>query len=865
MGTARLFPAYQIPAAQRGSRAALVPTIREAVHGWRASGYEGATDTSARLLRHWFETDHRAKGGEEWLYYYCQREAIETLIYLYEVVRARDLYTLARHFDRGGRVRVNPAEDRWTRYVLKMATGSGKTKVMSLAVTWSYFNARFEAERRADYSTAFALIAPNVIVYQRLLEDFRGGAIFRSDPLIPPEWEAEWQFGVVTRDDPGAAPARGALYLTNIHQLYDARARARAGGEPEALTAVLGGPRPASAGGGLGLRERMLSHGELTVLNDEGHHLHTDELEWARVIASLDEALRAGGGGGLRAQLDFSATPKHTDGALFPEIVVDYPIAQAVEDGIVKRPILGELSGAVEYEAENAAGRHRDKLQAGIEKWREYRDALGDTGRNPLLFVMTEDTKAADEVGDWLKTQPGFGEDSVLVIHTNRRGEILEGAGPARRRELERLREAARRVDEPDTPYRAIVSVLMLREGWDVRNVTVIVPLRAYSAKAEILPEQTLGRGLRRMWPVASGDVREEVIVVEHDSFRQFWDRELREEGLDIERVLVEHARPSIRTVLVDRSKLRFDIEIPRLTNALVAKTPDLGSLDPHALPVHRLDVGARGRIAEEPIRYRGRDMLTREVVDEAEFARDFPADAAGYLNVVARLVLRECRLANLADGFARLAPAMKHYIEDVMCAGRADMDDEAVMIALNRGDAKSLLFDVFVQAIRNLSYEERAVRPAGERLRLSETEPYPTTRPVADASKTVFNLVPCDSTLEERFARWLDEGASDVLAFAKNEPAVRFDVSYLGAGGGLRFYRPDFVVRTPQATYVVETKGLETLDTPRKDRRMARWCEDAARLDGREWRYLKVGEALFDGGEWDSLAALEQASAPPR
>lgn len=316
--------------------------------------------------------------------------------------------------------------------------------------------------------------------------------------------------------------------------------------------------------------------------------------------------------------------------------------------------------------------------------------------------------------------------------------------------------------------------------------------------------------------------------------------------------------------MLVDRSKLRYDIEIPRLTNALVARTPDLGSLDPHALPAHRLDIAARGGIAEEPIRYRGRDMLTREVVDEAEFARDFPADAAGYLNVVARLVLRECRLANLADGFARLAPAMKRYIEDVMCAGRADMDDEAVMIALNRGDAKSLLVDVFVQAIRNLSYEERAVQPAGERLRLSETEPYPTTRPVAAASKTVFNLVPCDSTLEERFARWLDEGAPDVLAFAKNEPAVRFDVSYLGAGGGLRFYRPDFVVRTPQATYVVETKGLETLDTPRKDRRMARWCEDAARLDGREWRYLKVGESLFDGGEWDSLAALEQASAPP-
>ena len=68
---------------------------------------------------------------------------------------------------------------------------------------------------------------------------------------------------------------------------------------------------------------------------------HTDDLEWNKVIAGMDEELTTTTGAGLRAQLDFTATPKHTTGALFQEIVVDYPIAQAVEDGIVKRPILG--------------------------------------------------------------------------------------------------------------------------------------------------------------------------------------------------------------------------------------------------------------------------------------------------------------------------------------------------------------------------------------------------------------------------------------------------------------------------------------------------------------------------------------------
>ena len=106
-----------------------------------------------------------------------------------------------------------------------------------------------------------------------------------------------------------------------------------------------------------------------------------------------------------------------------------------------------------------------------------------------------------------------------------------------------------------------------------------------------------------------------------------------------------------------------------------------------------------------------------------------------------------------------------------------------------------------------------------------------------------------------------LDDVASDVLAFAKNEPAVHFEIPYVSAGGGVRYYRPDFLIRTPQAMYVVETKGLETLEVPRKDQRMARWCQDATALTGQEWRYVKVSEALFDSGPWDSLAALERAS----
>ena len=87
------------------------------------------------------------------------------------------------------------------------------------------------------------------------------------------------------------------------------------------------------------------------------------------------------------------------------------------------------------------------------------------------------------------------------MIHTKNNGEISEAQSGKAKHELEALREEANKIDDADNRYKAIISVMMLKEGWDVRNVTTIVGLRAYSAKSNILPEQTLGRGLRKMYP----------------------------------------------------------------------------------------------------------------------------------------------------------------------------------------------------------------------------------------------------------------------------------------------------------------------------------------------------------------------------
>ena len=346
-----LLNAYAVPSERRPSRAALVPKIRTAVDQWRAEGYPGATETTERLLRYWFEEDHKIGQGrkaEEFHFYFCQREAIETLIYLYEVRALRSMFDLARNFPPEKQFLMDPNDDAFARYVFKMATGSGKTMVMSMAVVWAYCNAVLEPG--SQMPRTFLLIAPNVIVYERLKSDFEDGRVFRERPLVPPEFLAHWQMSVVLRDSPTAPSTLGALYLTNVQRLYDAPADRAARNEPSAMTGVLGPPvRKDAALTGVALRELITRHDRLMVLNDEGHHLHNDDLEWAKVIGGLHEKI-APRGGGVLAQLDFTATPKHQNGALFREIVVDYPVAQAVADGIVKRPILGELSGPRPYE-----------------------------------------------------------------------------------------------------------------------------------------------------------------------------------------------------------------------------------------------------------------------------------------------------------------------------------------------------------------------------------------------------------------------------------------------------------------------------------------------------------------------------------
>jgi type III restriction enzyme len=137
---------------------------------------------------------------------------------------------------------VQPGETKRRRLAVKMATGSGKTMAMSLCMAWSYFHALYEPD--SPMASSFLVIAPNVIVFERLKSDFGDGATFRRDPLIPPEWAEDFELTVLLQDDPAPVTTSGVLYLTNVQRLYEPPARSRKG-EPNPVEAMVG-PRVAA-------------------------------------------------------------------------------------------------------------------------------------------------------------------------------------------------------------------------------------------------------------------------------------------------------------------------------------------------------------------------------------------------------------------------------------------------------------------------------------------------------------------------------------------------------------------------------------------------------------------------------------------
>ncbi|MGA2801069.1 MAG: DEAD/DEAH box helicase family protein [Verrucomicrobiota bacterium] len=817
----------------RVSTAPCVPGIRDKVKAWREGGYKGATDTTRLLLNHWFYTDHRLPNGLKFQYHSFQREAVETLIYLYEVANIRRHKNLVETFATRRDLRLLQYDD-FARYCVKMATGSGKTKVMSLVIAWQFFNA--VAEARDDFAKTFLLIAPNVIVFERLRTDFEGGQIFNTDPVIPNELRIYWDFQCYMRGEGERAGSLGALYLTNIQQFYE---RHEIGSdEPDALAAVLGSKPPAEKLTVEDTDKRIVARGgRVAVLNDEAHHTHDEESEWNKIIRQLNKDVPKG----LTAQFDFTATPRHSKGQLFSWTVFDYPLKQAILDNVVKRPLKGIAKGIAEQRSDIASTRYQAYLAAGVERWKEYRDLLKTFGKKPVLFVMMNGTEEADDVGDWLqKKYPSeFGSDKLLVIHTDNSGDVSK-------KDLDKARKVSREVDHETSPVNCIVSVLMLREGWDVQGVTVIVGLRPYTSKANILPEQTVGRGLRLMFRGTGSGYIEHVDVIGNNTFIEFVEQLEREEELQLETFEVGKEKVVIVTIAPDEKKKDKDIPIPVLSPVLTRKkslAEEIAEMDvsKFACPVLPRK---EGDAVAKTFRYEGYDIITLQKLIERQYKIPEPQTAEEVIGYYARRIAQDVKLPSQ---FSALAPKVREFLEKKAFGQQVDLNEPAMLKAISSNVAQYVTIKTFVEALRKLVLSELQPQLLHAGRGLSETPPFPWSRPTMRASKCVFNLVPCDNEFEKEFAQFLEK-ADDVVRFAKLPEQFGFAIEYTDNAGNFRHYEPDFVVLTNDGThYIAETKGLEDVNVANKDRAAQLWCENTTRLTGKSWAYLKVLQTEYN------------------
>lgn len=846
---------------ERLTTAPCVPAIRVAVKAWKESGCKRVTQTTRALLNFWFAADgHRLPNGRKFRYHAAQQEAIETLVYLFEVAKVRRHKDLIETYYTGKQSKNDVLRllqhDEFARYCTKMATGSGKTKVMSLTIVWQYLNA--VCENNPDYARNFLLLAPNIIVFERLKTDFANGAIFRADPLIPKEFELYWDLDCYMRGDGERAASEGGLYLTNIQQLHGKTGETES--EPDPLTAMLGTAPPTKKIETTDFVERLTERGgNCLVLNDEAHHTHDEKLKWNEIIRDLHQALGTAPNAGGVIQLDVTATPRYTKGGLFTWTVSDYPLKQAITDGIVKRPVKGITAGMQEVQSDVASTRYQAYLVAGVERWKEYREQLAPLGKKPILFVMMSNTTEADDVSGFLRDKypSEFAGDKLVTIHTNTSGEISA-------KDLETARELSRTVDRHDNPVNALVSVLMLREGWDVQNVTVVVGLRPYSAKANILPEQTIGRGLRRMFYAdATTAYVERVDVIGSKGFIAFVDELEREENVVFGTFEPGKDKLTITVIEPDNAKTDKDIRLPKLSPLLARKkslADEIAAINVQNMVCPTLP-RKQNAAAAQAFRYEGKDILTLETIVAREYEIPTPNTAQEVIAYYAKRIAQDVKLPSQ---FAALVPKVREFLETRAFGGPVNIETPEMIRAISTNVAAYVTVKEFAKILRGAVVEEKVPVLENEGRYLSETLPFPFGKETFAASKTVFNLVAPDNAFEMRFARFLQD-APDVERFAKLPSQFGFTIEYTDNAANMRYYEPDFVAVLVSGThFVLETKGREDVDVAHKDRAAALWCENATLLTGQIWQYLKVPQADFETLQPDAFSDLTALATLP-
>jgi len=803
-----------------------VNRIRDRVREWRKIDYPGATPVTKALFAHWFDEEREMRP------FFAQREAIETIAWLTEAPADRRTGISVQGFE---------AYERWA---IKLATGAGKTLVMGMTIAWSGLNKVANRQDRR-FADTFLIVAPNLTVKGRLTGD---------DGLLPSDPNSVYRLFDLIPGQYAGLLGQVQVQVANWHQL--------APREDPKRSVLRRGPESDSAFArrvlaDLGPKKRIM------VLNDEAHHAwrpppgltakgnDKDELLEATVwVNGLDrihndrEILRC---------LDFSATPMYP-GAVggekawrpFEWVVSDFGLVDAIESGLVKIPriptdddsglSIPKYRNLWEYVKKALPKRGEDPEDADhplidylaevdgplkqlADGWIRTYEAWLEAGRAipPVMIVVCNETKMAEmleihiarrgEAGQWLQNRDGMEHtvriDSKLLADAEARAE-----GESAHDAAERLRGLVATVGKEGRPgeqVRCLISVGMLSEGWDARNVTQILGLRAF--QSQLLCEQVVGRGLRRADYTDLS--RPEYVDVYGVPF-QLLPFARAAGGAPIE-------PPRTTTVRSLREREHLRLQFPRVEQ-IISDVGDVIAVDFDAI---------------EPVRVSSENDPNATWV---EFEVGTPGKGIGGESQDRGAAYERFRMQRLvfrlaADLTTDLEGREKPWVFPQLV--RIVEQTIERKVEYDRGvDERELCNMRYVAELRNrIRSAIRTDERDGLLPVLNDYDPigdttvnFQTAKQAEPVAKSHISHVVWDSQLERDIARQLDRDER-VVSFAKNE-RLFYEIPYRWQGTTGR-YRPDFVVKLESGvTLVIEGKGRKTEKDDAKLTAARRWIE---------------------------------------
>lgn len=907
---------------------------------------EKVTPTTASLLNYWFGEgfcNERARNFHE-----GQRQAILNIIYLHEVMGENcvmDAYQgiIPELMDRADLAQLAKPKYQMPKYAVKMATGTGKTWVMHALIIWQMLNARHEDVESGRFTQKFLIVAPGLIVYDRLLDAFCGRKkrdeeyrdpqtndyYMNQEVFIPERYRDEVfsfiQNNVVTKEDGigRKTTGEGLIALTNWH-LFENQMEEKEQDEdvddsstvtPSEIISDLLPIRPGkSAGNDLGMLDRRALGGteleylaglkDLMVINDEAHHIHeikhngeTEEVEWQRGLNAISATK-----GTRFIQVDFSATPFDMKGTgekqvklFFPHIIVDFDLPMAMKQGLVKLLLLDrrqELTDLenLDYNAErDEQGKvvglsegQRMMLRAGLTKLNKLEEEFlkNDASKNPKMLIVCQDTTVSPFVEEFLKSE-GLEDEDIVTIDSNKQGEVKD-------EEWQEIKKKLFDIDRYKSP-KVVISVLMLREGFDVNNICVLVPLR--SSQAPILLEQLVGRGLRLMWRESDYiDIKREdrlrvlknhqpprtyidtLSIVEHPAFIKFYD-DLQDQGLvavDEGDVGAGGATGDVLTVGLREDYGKYDFQWPVIQHDSIDEFEDaeidLDDLEPFTMyPLPLL----RKFLAKEGETFVSQESLTKTTFGKYKVTANL-FNASGYNEYLQKLLrvvtlrFENCRrqgFPTIQINGAQTVQVMDWYIREKLFSAPFNPfqgNDWKILLAKD-GIVTKHIVEQFAVAIYKMQNRLTTINAEVSHTDFSSLRAIKMRESYSmEVQKCIYPRLGYPSHgggLEKAFIEFLDRDA-EVERFLKiNENGHSFAIIfYVRKDGLMATYHPDFIVATGDKVYLIETKGDDKVDdvnVRQKQTATVEWIKKINALEpgdrmNRTWEYVLVGESVF-------------------